>query len=1147
MLSKFLYFGKYILLANLLIFISAPSLAQVMYPPSAYEISTLPEWAQKMYGENPNVFEVDSLYALYYKSATFEKSYHTQYYKRWKRSVASFINETGFVVYPTETEKAVATQQYLQKQIPNNTSTWNLAGPVQVLNNSGVPGKRQSNIYSIDQCEADPNILYCGSEPGEVYKSIDGGNTWLNTSLSENFGSGVTAVEVDPTNPDVVFAGGDAGLFRSTNGGGTWVKVITQANFGVNEILVNPANNQLILAATNKGIYRSTDGGATFTQLFTQKSYDVKCNAANPAIVYLVKNNPALVICEFFISSDTGATWVQQSNGWYSSTDPDRNDGGARIAVTPANPNRVYAYLIGEAKANDYGFIGIFRSDDGGYTWTLPNGPAGGPYTTAHPNTAYGNPGWTYHQGFYNCAIVASTQNEDQILIGGLNLWRSNNGGTTLSSVAGYIGGPLDMHVDNQDFRMIGNNCWITTDGGIYKSLDFFISQPEFKMYGVHASDYWGYGSGWNEDVMIGGLYHNGNLAYHENYGAGNFLELGGGEAPTGYVNPGNNRKTYFSDIGGRILPQTITGSITGFSIGASPNETYYAAESSELEFHPNCYNIAYMGNENKLWKTTDGGASYNLVYTFGTNINNQVKYIEVSSSNPNVIYLNQQPASGSTGTLWKTTDGGITWNTVTIPVGASRRMLIAVDELNSDNVWIAYPGGSNLNKIYKSTNGGATWNNISTALLNNEQVQSIAHIAGTDGGIYYCTNRSVYYRNNTMTDWQIDNTGLPLYLSCNIAKPFYRDGKIRVASYGKGIWENSLFEQPAAPIARINVDKLSQTVICDLDSFYFEDHSFLNHTNATWQWTFQNGSPATSTLRNPTVYFATAGSHLATLTITDASGQQDADSLYVDVINYNIPNIITEDFEGNFIPAGWAIYNDDGDGQWSVSTAAGGFGASTKSAIFDNFDINSQASYDDLRTFVNTTNSINPILTFDVAYAQYGGIYSDTLEILVSTDCGLNFTSLYKKGGITLSTAPNNQNFFTPIASEWRKDTVSLATFLGNNNLMVAFRNIGHWGNNIYVDNVNINNFMSGISEYNPVSEIYFYPNPAKAGQCLQLILPLSPNVVTLYDLNSKIISKQLLFGNSQLQLPSTLSSGNYLLNIKGENKIWNKIVFVK
>lgn len=1121
--------------------------AQNMYKPSSFEISTLPLWAQKMYGENPNFFEVDSLYRDYYRKNPFTKSYHTQYFKRWSREAVLLTGDDGYIRKENTVEPHIINTQKSVEKINASSAGWSLAGPVEVLGNNGVPGNGQANIYSIDQCLQVPSVLYCGTEPGEVYKSVDGGDHWSNASMNESFGSGVTSVEVNPFNPDVVFAGGNAGVFRSTDGAATWTNVLPQTNFGVNEILINLQDTQQVLAATNKGLYRSVNGGVNWTQLLTQKCYDVKSNAANASVMYLLKNNPSLNICEFYLSTDSGATWNLQSNGWHQSVDPARNDGGARLAVTPADPNRIYAYLIGESQANDYGFIGVYRSDDGGYNWTLPNGPPGGPYTTAHPNLAYGNPNWTYHQGFYNCALVVSRTNADHILIGGLNLWRSDDAGLTFSSVAGYIGGPLSMHVDNQDFRMVNDTCWITTDGGIYKSDDFFTTQPLFKMNGVHASDYWGFGSGWNEDVLVGGLYHNGNIAYHENYGWGNYLDLGGGEAPTGYVNPGMNRKTYYSDIGGRILPLTLTGAVTGFTFGKSPNESYYAAESSELEFHPNCYNIAYLGDENKLWRTTDGGSTFELVKEFGTNIANQVKYIEVASSDADVIYLNQQPASGSTGTLWKTMDAGANWNSMPLPAGNSRRMLIAVDPLNHANVWIGYPGGSNTSKIFKSTDGGSTWSNLTTPTIGNQQVQSLVCIAGTGGGIYYCTNRSVFYRNDAMPDWQKDSTGLPVFTSTTIARPFYRDSKIRIATYGKGIWENSLYEMPASPIARIQVDKLSQTVICETDSFYFEDHSFLNHTNASWSWTFQGGTPASSGQRNPAVYFPTGGIYMATLTVTDSVGLSDSDTLYVSVDTYNTPLVISENFEGSFLPPGWTIENPNGNGQWKPADNAGGYGNSLRSALFDNFNIDSQGTTDDLRTFINTNGIQNPQLTFDVAYARYGGIYSDTLEILVSADCGVTFTPLYLKGGNTLATTPNNQNFFLPASSEWRTDTVSLVGFENIPLLMVVFRNIGHWGNALYVDNVNINDFNSFTPEPVMNESVYIYPNPVNAGNCLHGDAKGMQGDVILFGSDGKKILKQSFIDVIELDIPRRLSPGIYLLQIRTESSIRNFPVVIR
>lgn len=1117
--------------------------AQLMHKPSAYEIAGLPLWAQKMYGEQPNVYEVDSLYRMYYRQHAFVKSYHTQYYKRWRRSVLNWTDANGQIILPSDQELKSMEEQYLAQQHTVKASNWSLVGPVHTQKELGEQGREQANVYSIDQCVGQPNFMYLGTEPGEVYKSIDGGNNWTSTSMNENFGSGVTAIEIHPSNGNIVFAGGNAGIFRSTNGGSTWTNVLPNTNFGVNEILINPENDQIILAATDKGLFRSTDGGTNWSQIYTQAVYDVKSNTANSNIVYMLKNNPGLVICEFYSSNDLGATWTLQSNGWYSSTDPSRTDGGGRLAVTPADPNRVYAYLIGEAKANDYGYIGVYRSDDGGSSWTLPNGPAGGPYTTTHLNLAYGNPSWTYHQGFYNCAIVASPTDPDAILVGGLNLYRSDDGGSSFQAVSGYVGGPLNMHVDNQDFRQINGNTWVTTDGGAYLSTDFFTSENLFKMDGVHGSDYWGFGSGWNEDVLVGGLYHNGNLAYYENYGSGNFLALGGGEAPTGYVNPGNNRKTYFSDIGGAFLPVNFNDPITWFGGSMSPNESYWAAESSEMEFHPNCYSIAYIGKENKLWRTEDGGGSYSVVETFGTSANNVINYIEIASSDPDFMYVTQRPTSGSSGTLWKTTNGGVLWSTVTIPNGSNNRILITINPSNENELWMAYPSGSNGNKVYHTTNGGSTWTNITSPTLNNESIQSIVYIAGTGSGLYAGTSRAIYYYN-TSSGWSLDNSGLPTFTNTNILRPFYRDGKIRTASYGKGIWESSLNEQPALPICRITVDKLGQEVFCVLDSFYFEDHSFLNHTNATWEWEFPTGSPSTSTLRNPAVYFANQGNHLAVLTITDQNGNIDQDSLYVSVTTLNAPQFVSEDFQGTFLPNGWFQTNEDNGGAWNLTTSAGGFGTSTQSAIFDNYYNDSQGTTDDMNIPMNTIGINQLTMTFDVAYAPYGGQYSDTLEIMVSTDCGSTFNSVFLKGGNTLATSGDFTDYYIPAANEWRTETVDLSAFVGEQKVIVAFRNHGHYGNVIYVDNINIESDL-GIEEQ-PGSQVSIYPNPVCPGETLQLDTPEEIHTVKILNAEGKVV--HLVHGISgTLEVPANLKSGVYWINFESEEHIWNRKLVIR
>jgi len=1135
---------KLLIFSTINVLIFNYTLSQNLQKPSISEVSSLPLWAKTMYAENPSIFEVDQLYKEYYRNNPFEKSFHTQYYKRWRRKYLSYTDALGIIHEPTQADLQSSEQAYRKKQTNTKSSNWSIVGPITNYQEGGNQGSGQTNVYSVDQCMDTPTILYCGTEPGEVYKSSDEGMNWTLVSKNENFGSGVTAVEVHPSNPDIVFAGGNNGVFRSTDGGQIWINVLPSSNLGVNELLIHPTNDQLIFACTDKGLYRSLDNGTTWNQLFSNKTYDIKSNTADASILYIVRNNPTAIICEFLKSTDFGETWSVQSNGWYFSTDPARNDGGARLAVTPADPNRIYAYLIGEAKANDFGYIGVYRSNDGGSTWTLPNSPAGGPYTLDHVNLAIGWADWTYHQGFYNCALMASPTNPDEILVGGLNLYKSTNGGSSFIPVAGYVGGPLGMHVDMQDFRIVGNTAWVSTDGGIYRSNDFFTSNYEFRMSGVHGSDYWGFGSGWNEDVLVGGLYHNGNLAYHENYGAGNFLELGGGEAPTGYVNPGNNRKTYFSDIAGKIIPINLNDPIANAAFGMAPNESYWAAESSEMEFHPNCYSIAYIGKDNVIWKTTDAGASFNLLYTFGTNTANQIKYIEVSSSNPNVIYLNQQPSSGSNGTLWKTTDGGVTWSQLNKPSGNSRRMLLSLNPQNENELWIAYPDGSNGFKVFKTTNSGQSWENWTSSIFNNESVQALNYIAGTDGGVYIATNRAVYYKNN-QGQFQLDNSGLPLFTSGNIIKPFYRDGKIRLATYGKGIWESTLSEQPAYPIARVMVDKLSQEVVCEIDSFYFEDHSFLNHTNATWSWAFPSGSPSTSTERNPSVLFTQAGSHQAILEITDGNGNSDSDTIQISVNYLSLPTSISEGFEGNFVPSGWSINNPNNDAQWSLSSSAGGYGNSNKSAIFDNYNNDSQGNSDDLiMNFNPSVIAANSYLKFDVAYARWGSGYSDTLEVLASTDCGQTYQSLYFKGGTDLATSPDFQDYFTPNSSQWRTDSVDLASYSNESNLQIAFRNIGRYGNVLYLDNINIGN-LALLNEIE-ISSLHVYPNPIKNGTCLTWNSSINePVTLRIFDPKGKqIFVKQV--DENQLVIPENVKSGKYLIQFQYAHTIYNRPLII-
>jgi hypothetical protein len=256
--------------AFFLILFLTNAFAQQMPKPSSSEIAELPQWAQLMYAAQPNVFEVQNAYQDFYRIHPFVKSYHTQYYKRWIRTNQYMINDAGFIQEPNV---QLDLHFYLKKQTSQTkTSNWTIVGPITNYQEGLAQGSGQTNVYSFDQCAGQPNTCYCGTEPGEVYKSTDGGLNWQLVSKTIDFGSGVTAVEVHPTNANFILAGGNDGIFLSTDGAQNWVNTLPSSGLNVNEIYILPNDPNIVLAATDKGLYRSTDAAQTLKQLNTQKS-----------------------------------------------------------------------------------------------------------------------------------------------------------------------------------------------------------------------------------------------------------------------------------------------------------------------------------------------------------------------------------------------------------------------------------------------------------------------------------------------------------------------------------------------------------------------------------------------------------------------------------------------------------------------------------------------------------------------------------------------------------------------------------------------------------------------------------------------------------------------------------------------------------
>lgn len=848
-----------------------------------------PDWMHKMYSPNPNLFEIERAYIAYYKKNNFVKTLHTQNYKHFIKTVYQnyWYKDDGSVEvkdYGVSKQDNKRSQKNLQS---TQAANWTPIGPFETFGNGGTDTRsEQVNVYTIAQSISNPLIMLCGTETGAVFKSTDKGENWF--PVGDNFfNDGANSVEIDPTNPNNMFVGSSRRIYRSTDGGTTWTEALNVSSLNIYEFAINPNNNQIIFAAGNKGLYKSVNGGTSWTQVFTDICRDIKFKTNDPQTVFLLKQNPTLKLTEFYKSTDGGTTFTLKSNGWFIPT-ATSSIGGARMGVTNADPNRIYVVMLGNVDnyTTDTNYIGVYRSDNAGENWSMPydqnndgtpdNNP-GGPYSINHwCFSCFDIDGGSYDQGFYNLAIDVSDTDPNKFLVGMLNLFKSENGGTTYSRWGGYDDSDTTTsyyrHPDHQDILINGNDVFVATDGGI-DLYDTNLNIIRAINKGINASDNWGFGQGWNEDVVTCGRYHNGNGVYHANYGEGKFISLGGGESATGYVNLGNNFKVYHSDISARKISSnftTLNTSIPNFSL--FPNEAYYTDTKSEVEYDPRYFNHMYLGNENKLWKSTDGGNSFTLLRAFGTATTDIVTAIEISRQDPNLIFVAQR--ENGVSRLWRSQDGGTNWTQVALP-STQVAMYVSLNENNT--IFIAF--GSGANKVYKSTNLGSTWTNLTTATIASQGIDGIITQMGTNDGVYIIMagNTNVYYRNATHTDWQTFNQGLPVNNRFIGVLPFYKNSELRISGT-RGFWKTALFEN-SLPVAQPMV--AYKTIDCHRTQVQFDDFSVLNHTGATWTWSFPGATTVSSTsVRNPLVTYATPGLYNVSLTVTDGNGNSSSKTI---------------------------------------------------------------------------------------------------------------------------------------------------------------------------------------------------------------------------------------------------------------------------
>lgn len=268
---------------------------------------------------------------------------------------------------------------------------------------------------------------------------------------------------------------------------------------------------------------------------------------------------------------------------------------------------------------------------------------------------------------------------------------------------------------------------------------------------------------------------------------------------------------------------------------------------------------------------------------------------------------------------------------------------------------------------------------------------------------------------------------------------------------------------------------------VCVGDSVRFTDMSTGPATG--WAWTFQGGSPATSSIATPAVAWATPGTYAVSLIASNGIGADTVvQGTYVTVVAPR-PGAVAEDFEAlPGLPLEWYTTDEDQQGSWEVSAlASSGFGS--QSIVAHNYSHLAPRTRDELVTHLVALDAQPSLLTFDYAYKRRGSFVVDSLQVLASTDCGATWDLLWQRAGAALATTGGYATgaAFVPAATDWRADTVDLQAYAGQS-VRILFRSVGGNSQDIYLDNINLSVLTAAHAATVIGWDLEVYPNPAGA-----------------------------------------------------------------
>lgn len=724
------------------------------------------EWVNKFTDpERKNFHEIREAFEKEWKGRSYERGKGFKQFKRWEWYWESRVNEDGS--FPEAGVVQLAMEKYNKNQKSSGKrdeliANWVSEGPS--TSNGGYSGI--GRIGAIAFHPTNDDIIYVGAAGGGFWISHDGGENW-ETTTDHLASIGISGIVVDYSDPNIIYiATGDAdssdnysiGVLKSTDGGYTWNPTGLDWKIPkfklIRRLVQDVSDPNVLLAATNKGIYVTTDGGENWANKRTGNFYDLEPKPDGLGNTYYACTHTTL-----FVTNNKGNSW--------NPTKAFIGAGRTALATTAGNDSYVYALCSNDEGA---GFLGLFRSTDSGSSFTT---------MSETPNIL----GWssegtdTEGQGWYDLIVEADPVNPNTIYVGGINTWKSEDGGGTWNLASHWVGsgGVQTVHADKHVFEWQNNILWEGNDGGVYKTKDGGVSW-EHKSNGMVISQLYKLGVSQSDSKVIGGLQDNGTKLKRLN---NTWRDVLGGDGMECAINPVNSDVMYGELYYGAIRRSTNGGENWE---GIRPDGAE-GAWVTPFEIDQNNPEHIYMGFDD-IYKSTDQGDSWVEISTNLSDGNN-LRYLKLAPSNSDYIY------AGTRNSMWRTTDGGESWSFVSTPNGGVNMITIHEDEPNT--LWLAMASYNEGEKIYKSIDGGDEWTNES-GTLPNIPTNCIIYENGSENGLYVGMDVGIFYKNDNMDDWEMFSDGLPnvqiTELDIN-----YKDGYIFASTYGRGLWKSEIVD----------------------------------------------------------------------------------------------------------------------------------------------------------------------------------------------------------------------------------------------------------------------------------------------------------------------------------------------------------------